>query len=359
MADADDIFRRLRAAVDRGTELADLALAAGARVQAAKAEAAAANEAHVAAQRALRNITEREAAGRFFRALEPKACPRCTTPIDADRREEEVQHGICSVCDREAHYEPDVTGRTRAEEQVASTQDAVTSAAQALASAETELADLIAEQEMVAAEVSALSNDDALTRRAQQQAVVFRLEGRLAERADTEREIQDVTPSDSTQAVLDAANVEAERRVAQTKDLFAELNREILQLGQKFGIAALTETKLDRGAHLPVVKQETKYNYGELPDGDKLRLKVAVAVALLRVGARRGAGHHPGLLFVDSPGAEEVSTGSLTQMMAELVTISDELGLQIVVGTARLDDVRTVLEPDRLRTPETPGETLW
>ena len=359
MADADEVFRRLRTAVDRGTELADLALAAGARVQSAAAEAAAAQDAHVAAQRALRNIVEREAAGRFFRALEPKACPRCATPIDAERREEEHDHGVCSVCDREAHYEPDPTASARAEEQVASTQDAVTSATQALADAEAELAGVITEQGTVETLVATLSADDALARRADQQAVVFRLEGRLAERADTERDIQEVTPTDVTQAVLDAAKAEADRRVGQTKELFAELNGEILDLGQKFGIAALTETKLDRGAHLPVVKQDTKYNYGQLPAGDKLRLKVAVVLALLRVGARRGAGHHPGLLFVDSPGAEEVSAGSLTQMMNELVTISAELGVQIVVGTARLDDVRTVLEPDRLRTPEAVGQTLW
>jgi hypothetical protein len=109
---------------------------AGARLKAVTAELAAAQDAQLAARRIPHNITEREAAGAFFRALDLKACPRCATPIDEQRRAHQADEHVCSVCDRPAEYEPDVTARERAQDQV--TTDAVDSAAQALAEARTE-----------------------------------------------------------------------------------------------------------------------------------------------------------------------------------------------------------------------------
>jgi energy-coupling factor transporter ATP-binding protein EcfA2 len=159
--------------------------------------------------------------------------------------------------------------------------------------------------------------------------------------------------------VVEAAQAVAQERVRDSSELFDELNGEILTLGQRFGISGLTKVKLNRAAHLPVTKEGTNYNFGGLSDGDKLRLKVAVVIALLRVGRRYGAGRHPGLLFVDSPGAEEVATGSLNQMISGLVEVSGDLGLQVVVSTARLSEVAQVLPADRLRTPPEGQATLW
>ncbi|MFB9830813.1 hypothetical protein [Actinoallomurus acaciae] len=157
--------------------------------------------------------------------------------------------------------------------------------------------------------------------------------------------------------MLEAAETDA--RVRTSADLFEELNTEILSLGQRFGISGLCRVKLNRAAHLPVTKEGTDYKFSKLPDGDKLRLKVAVVIALLRIGHRRGAGRHPGLLFVDSPGAEEVAAGSLREMISGLVEVAAELGLQVVTATARLDDVQSVLDPKRFRIPAKGRTTLW
>jgi hypothetical protein len=320
-------------------------------VQAATSEVSAALDVDTAARRLLRNIIERESAGAFFRALEPRACPRCSTVIGPDRRAHE-QDGVCSVCDREATYEPDPTARQRAEAEVQSTAEAVESAEAALTEVQGERDSLANERLSVGSRIAELRASQALARRQLQEAAVNRLEGRLQEREETERRLQRTTegPDEATR-VLKVAVTEAEKLVADTKPLFKELNDEILALGQRFGMSALTEVKLDRGAHLPVVKQGTKYNFGDLPAGDKLRLKVAVVIALLRVGARRGAGRHPRLLFVDSPGAEEVATGSLEEMISGLKEVGEELDLQIVIGTARLEDVKDVLAPKQLRMP--------
>jgi hypothetical protein len=360
MDDAEAVAKELRASIHRADELGTAILEGAARVQAATGELAAAEDAHVLAGRALRNLDEREAAGQFFRALDPRACPRCTTVIDADRRQHELEDGVCSVCSREAHYEPDPTARERIQAQVASTQEAVDSARKALKEASTELDQFKVEEEAIRRSIGELSGNQARQRLEAQQALVYRLEGRLEERVAAEQAVERTgEDGDHVLSVLTAGKAEAEERVAQTAELFDELNAEILELGQRFGVSDLTEVNLGRNAHLPVVKKGTKYTYGRLPDGDKLRLKVAVALALLTVGARRGAGRHPGLLFVDSPGAEEISPDSLTTMVTELVKVAAQLDLQIIIGTARLGDVQTVLPADHLRTPNPGDTTLW
>jgi hypothetical protein len=356
-----DLTARLEASAKESARLVRLEMRAASRVESAKAGLAAAEGVRVVAERALRNFDEREAAGNFFRALEPQACPRCATLISIDRREREADHGVCSVCDREAHYEPDPTERDQLQEQVAATELAVEDATRALAEETEELTAYVADQTKVRSEVEELSNSDALRVRRSQEDLVSRLRGRLDEREDTERLIvnADADSATPTGKVLQAVVDEGVERVKGSGEIFEDLGREILDLGQRFGISGLTEVRIDRAAHLPVVKEGTKYNFGRLPDGDKLRLKVAVAIALLRVGRRRGAGQHPGLLFVDSPGAEEVETGSLSEMIAELDRVAEDVDLQVIIASARLDDVRTVLDQDRLRTPR-PGSTkLW
>ena len=360
MDDEEAVASRLRSAMDRAAALADSELHAGARVQAATLELSTAGELHVAAQRAVRNIIEREAAGAFFRALDPQACPRCAMPIDEKRREHETAEHVCSVCDREAVYEPDLTARARAEGQVTSTQDAVSSAQRALDDAEAGYVEIMGRRGTIEQEVAQLAASGSLARRRAQEATVYRLEGRVEEREVTRQQLKDSTAGpDAATRVLEAAADEADARVRGSAALFDELNDEILSLGQRFGVSGLTMAKLDRAAHLPVMKEGTRYNFGQLSDGDKLRLKVAVVIALLRIGGRRGAGRHPGLLFVDSPGAEEVSSGSLDQMISGLIEVATEVDLQVVVSSARLREVETVLSGGRLRTPQPGRATLW
>jgi hypothetical protein len=70
------------------------------------------------------------------------------------------------------------------------------------------------------------------------------------EREDTEKLIEatgsnsEIPPSRVLQAIVD----EAEERVEESAEIFAELNHEILELGQKFGISGLTEVGINRAA---------------------------------------------------------------------------------------------------------------
>lgn len=51
-----------------------------------------------------------------------------------------------------------------------------------------------------------------------------------------------------------------------------------------------------------------------------MRLRIAVIVALLRVGAAHQVSTHPGLLLMDSPKAEEIQIGQPDDIATEKMT---------------------------------------
>lgn len=97
----------------------------------------------------------------------------------------------------------------------------------------------------------------------------------------------------------------------------------------------LESVKLGSNATLALTKGGEDTSFGKVTAGERLRLRIATAIALLRVGKERGLGRHPGLLIIDSPGAEEVSEIDLAALLGELQKITNETqGLQILVASA-------------------------
>lgn len=102
-----------------------------------------------------------------------------------------------------------------------------------------------------------------------------------------------------------------------------------------------------------------QHSYGSVTEGEQLRLKIVTTTALLRHGIRSGVGRHPGLLIIDSPGAEEVDSTDLRLMVQDLVTLTDMAPeLQVIIATARGQDVASIIPTGQLRLAPA-GERLW
>ena len=102
-----------------------------------------------------------------------------------------------------------------------------------------------------------------------------------------------------------------------------------------------------------------KTSYSILTDGEKLRLKIAVALAMIRVGQVKGVGRYPGLILIDSPGANESSIDDLTNILKEMESISKEFDyLQIFTTSAKAKLVKKILPEERIiSVPK--GQDLW
>jgi hypothetical protein len=159
-------------------------------------------------------------------------------------------------------------------------------------------------------------------------------------------------------AILKAALNEAEsRRNAEQGGLLTAVSDRIYELARSFGLDELESTRLNGAVQLRVRKGGEDTSYSKCTSGEKLRLKVATIVALLQVGRRTGIGRHPGLLFIDSVGAEEMGDTDLKSMLSSLRDLADE-GPQLLIASARAVTLSEVL-PREAMCVAGAGEKLW
>ena len=107
-----------------------------------------------------------------------------------------------------------------------------------------------------------------------------------------------------------------------------------------------------------VVTAGVEESFKNLSGGERVRLRVAVVVALLRVGHRSGVGSHPGLVLLDSPG-DELTVEAEATLLRELDSLKDELPtLQVLVAS---DEPAAVLGhlPDNHIYSSLDGSPLW
>jgi hypothetical protein len=313
----------------------------------------------------------------FFHTLKPTVCPRCETKVTRERWAQE-QEGHCSLCTSEL---PDPAERDDAPEADEDAEDAEDgdSLRQSLADVQRVVGDaagiLAARQRQAAAAAqavdhaeaalkSALEDPGVADRRAAELAVA-RLEGAVAERkgrfADMDADIDiDIAPLEQADAVLKAAEKTARiRRTATLKDVLKAVEQDIVTMGRALSLEMLQRVELGTAATLTVWKGGQQHSFGSLTEGEQLRLKIVTTTALLRHGIDSGVGRHPGLLVIDSPGAEEVDSRDLQLMLKDLVKLTEMAPeLQVIIATARGQDVASIIPEGQLRLAPT-GERLW
>ncbi|WP_280503694.1 hypothetical protein [Nocardia farcinica] len=391
----DELDRSLRHAQDRLDTLPDLGQSA-ADLTASYQALAEATEAAGTAQRELaearlqhdeleqqrQSLTalvhsahEAALAKAFFHTLKPTVCPRCDAQVSQAQwaREDE---GHCSLCTSELHpvttqYDgapdddglDDVDDDQELRQTLAQVQHAVETAATALAGKQAK-----ATSAATALRQAQNALQDALARPAggdrwEAELEVARLRGALDERQGRFDDLGDpvgLAPLQRDQAILKAAERAAHaRRTQALKEVLQAVQSDIVTMGRQLGLEMLEAVELGTSATLKVWKGGQHQPYGSLTEGEQLRLKIVTTTALLRHGIRTGVGRHPGLLIIDSPGAEEVDRGDLELMLEGLVQLTETSPqLQIIIATARGQEVASVIPTDQLRLAPA-GQRLW
>jgi hypothetical protein len=310
-------------------------------------------------ERALRDVRENIVAHQFFNGLEPVCCPRCEAKVTSERIKKESADLSCSLCSEnipvdmmEGASETIEATQRRAEASRAAVERAVAN------ERSLRMISAAASKDFEAAR-KALENaakGTTFQQRRDAELAVARLEGALEER-QTEPGLS--APS-SDVALVEAAAAEAKKAYEENRgDIMLRLSKEILSLGQRLGVKMLESVNLSSNATLALTKGGEDTSFGKVTAGERLRLRIATAIALLRVGKERGLGRHPGLLIIDSPGAEEVSEIDLAALLGELQKITNETpGLQILVASANPAAIVGQLGAERCRVAEK-DSYLW
>lgn len=325
-------------------ELTELASEAGERLtiakQAADAAAAAlsaAAVARVADERALIGLRESKAASALFHGLDPKSCPRCETLIGAQRRSRENEQHKCALCDTALHIDDD-DDYTEREIQAVQALAATRAAEKALDAARSKA------QGDLDGVLQDLHSIDARITRAQgvrQTAERIEAEHELAGATAVVEALRAMTPEDAdppvSVVVLGAASEVLRGEIAQVSAaLYAELSEATRDLALSFGIGELESINIKGNGNMDVTKGGgARSSFSSQSPGERLRLRYALVVALLRTARARHIAGHPGLLLLDSLKAEEVQDDHAQTLLRGLVTAAaEEPGLQILVTTA-------------------------
>lgn len=349
---------------------------AAAEYRNSRAQLAEATDARQSEKRRRNNETESAIARLLFHGLSPKHCPRCENPIGAERAIAEKDDHQCAICTTVITLDDskDAMQSLAADEQEAEDLGATytdegpaTDALEALIAAEdaaraaesASAGDFAAAENLIkllTAELNTVQASSKFTQRRDLELNLAHIRGQLK---SMPAEASTIPPS-TTMAVLNAATIvlgEVNSNAAGT--IFDQLNGEIAELGRAFGIDNLDHVQLNRSGGMKVTTAGVDENFGKLSGGERLRLRIAVLIALLRVGHRSGIGTHPGLILLDSPGSEELATADERRLVGELDALKREIpSLQVCITSAEVDAVHGVIDEKQIYAV-TGAAPLW
>jgi hypothetical protein len=316
-------------------------------------------------------------ATKFFHRMKPSVCPRCTAEVTAERQAAEPTHHRCSVCTSHLNLEaleadvivaasvpssvalalvseattshPDSASVGEGpSDEVEAAQAAVAAAEQRLARLQAQFRQIAQQRDTVAAQAEAGRNVlSAAEGRRNLELKLARAEGGLA--ALTESSDPAVAnPVDPLRAaVADGAEQVLQTWVKKEQDpLLATISAEIEVLADGFGAGNLRDIRINGAASMSMYKSASRATYTGLTDGEKLRLKIATAIALINHGFAANIGRHPGLLVLDSPAAEEMPETDLATIVEALQTVADGAEMQIFVATRNAGPLVELLPPE-------------
>lgn len=370
--DVDTVFALASTATERAQEAHDLSL----QLMSARNAASEVHD-HLRAEKLRRQAASEDAvARRLFNGMAPSACPRCSKKVTAEKYAAEATEHECSLCagdlyvdvpDEEPGHDGDVATQKAAEDNGArvipeeddddASVDPLDALRQAAADADAVVADLTSEYQDAEGRRSSAESEvqrgratlDSAHARLQAELELARAEASL----DTMRQsvIQPpATPTvDEELEVLKSADQLVRTWVRGDQDpLLSTVSDEIANLAQRFGANNITSVALKGNGNMDVYKGGAKSGYSGLTNGEKLRVKLAAAIALIKLGHDHGVGRHPGLLFIDSPAAEEVPEADLKVMLEAMTAVAKETDLQVVVATTHGPTLSSVLPASSL-----------
>jgi hypothetical protein len=307
----------------------------------------------------LQQLKDEQDAGYVFRKLRPVCCPSCESPVIAQDEKSEVDDG-CPLCKIELPASLDSI-----EERVHVAQSNYDDATSSLKSAQKqfnrakqELADAEGKKSNIEAQIAALVPElDARTSDAAQK--LMELDARARELRAL---LSDVPEAPAVDVHPDRDILEA--AVKSTRQMFDELQGSILEdlsgaikdLATKFGVQNLATMSLDGGGRLKIKQGDADTHFTGLTEGERLRVKIAAALAAVEVARKRGLGRHPGLLMLDSPGSEEVASEDFQEMLLSVSNVAKDMGgVQVIIGTVYRNELEGVIPVSNRRRAENGG----
>jgi len=310
------------------------------------------------------NFKEDRAANAIFKRLNPTCCPHCETEIKKEKIEKEKIHHHCAICDEPMLESEDaeillnelVENLKNSEK----TFNAVKREYRSRDKYHSELSEKLSQLEKLINEQEKKLNE--FSTRNQIEKEIIRLQI-LKEEYTIKNEKQEAKlPEkyiDEQKIIKKAIEVTEERFKSLQEDLLTKVSDEILRISKLVGLGHIESVKLTSNPHLKLDKDGSSTSYSKCSEGEKLRLKVITTIALISVAEKENVGRHPGLLLIDSPGAQEVSDKDLNSLIEGLRKLSIELPFIQIIIASRASEVILSQIDEKHRKHAKGNSYLW
>lgn len=369
-----DSFEQIQRELDRTRALGATLAAAEQNV----AEAAASRDEYetqlVAAGAELAALREAAQTSRFWNSLTPTCCPRCDAKVGQQQLLREAE-GHCSLCNSElddegsSAYDAGIGAGVDDEDEepdsLTATSDRVRTLELEMATAQVALT--LAEERRDAAQQDYSAAAQALTiptetarRRRDLELEIATLRGQLSERQADAVEDEQVTALRTDFAVLEAAQkVINEWKLDDQRELLVQVSTQVTDIARRLGVLQLESAELRSNATLVIRKGGERTTFSAVNAGEQLRFKIAVVIALMRIGGRAGVSRHPGVLFIDSFAREEMSADNAVSVLQALQSVAEEFDIHIVTSSANGLLLQTVLPAGAVRMATAADDAMW
>jgi len=298
-----------------------------------------------------RQLREAAALLLHFTGLEVLLCPNCDVPVDSEALEQENTAHICRLCGKQA---PEADPRETA---------ALNSEADHISR---ELENTIRGRDAISARLSGLRSEidsdmtdvEMLTESAKQ-GIGFALPT-LQEETEMNGLYQQLG---QLQAELIMARQQAElpasgdnavqlqvRIIEKVRDVLSQVsdqrNHELLEhlstltqdMTRRMGAESINDVTCTPLGRVQLRKHNTLVSFtGIRNEGEKLRIKLAFFLAMMRLGREPSLGRHPGMLLIDQPGSNEMVQEDADALADIFHRVDDDLSedVQIICCTSR------------------------
>lgn len=325
-------------------------------------------------QKDILRIEEHIDIGSFFSNLEIKSCPSCNNHLEFIKSSVKDSHS-CGLCHHEivdSERQEDVSRLELRKHSLEQEFLKINEQLRVLDSADIRISTSLEEAENSVEHVDSTNFDDEVT---SLMSLVSVLDGNIEkERVTIDKSIKSFREAEDNLAVLNYRLNEAEilavdlaenfksskqthtisllestityleeyRAVANTS-ILKEFKVIILTVLHSLGLESFTDIEIDSKLRIKYLQGGDKLSYSDITEGEQLRVKVALYLALVKLNSEHGVGNHPRFLIIDSPGKEEADDKYFDGLIEAFNTVEREFSdkIQILIGSAdrRLSDI--------------------
>ncbi len=299
----------------------------------------------------VQHLRESIALALHFTGLEVSLCPNCDAEIDQAAAVREREDHVCRLCNKPAHSAT-ADELSAKEGEAKATEEAIREAEHSRGLIARRLAEI--REELEALERTAQHLHEAAQRgvsyvlptpeEKEEQARLLTELGRVQAQIDLahnrarKREPQ-IEALDVQQRIIAKVREVVQRQAERlNENKLQELSRLTQEIAERIGADSVTELACSALGRVALRKHGIPVRFtGIQNQGERLRIKLAFFLAMMRLGREPGLGRHPGLLLIDQPTSAEMVPADVHALARIFHQIDADYGhqLQVLCFTAR------------------------